>query len=372
MRVLVIIDSFNFGGAENLLAVLGKAAPSADLEIHVASLAPESQGRNALAQVIREAGLETSFLDVPRLAHASALPRLVRAIRASRCDVVHAHLGYASTLAPPAARLAGRPCVATLHHVPQPVPRREQVKEWLSVTVPGVLGCLVFVSEASRRAFAERYAERPGSWRTIYNGVDLQQFSPGPGAWPPDLAMLTGRPVATVVAALREPKGHRVAIEAWRSVVEHAPDATLLVVGDGEQRDVLEQQARSTGVADRVVFAGVRYDVPDLLRASTLVVLPSFTEALPTSLIEAAACGRAAVATEVGGVAEVVDDGKSGLLVRPRDADGLAQAVLTVLGDQARRSEMERHARATAVERFDMVAWAHNLRELYEEQLGHR
>ena len=154
----------------------------------------------------------------------------------------------------------------------------------------GRLGTLVFVSDASRHEFAERYPER-ASWRTLHNGVDLSRFTPGRLPMPPDLGIPEGVPVVTIVAALRGPKGHRVAIEGWQRVLRTAPEARLLIVGDGDERETLEARTRDLGLTERVVFAGMRHDVPELMRASTVVALPSYTEALPTVLIEAGACG---------------------------------------------------------------------------------
>jgi len=365
MKVLVVIDSFSFGGAENLLAVLARAAPAAGLELQVASLAPRSQGRVAMLPVLEAAGLPTTFLDVARLADPAAVPRIARAIRESGCDVVHAHLGYSAILVPLAARLAGRPCVATLHHVPEDLPPRERLKERMSVAVAGALGRLVFVSDASRRGFARRYRER-ASWTTLHNGVDLTAFSPGDGAWPADLPLPPTAPVVTIVAALRRPKGHHVAVDAWRRVVAEVPDARLLIVGDGPERGRLERQVLAAGMAARVAFAGAREDVPGLLRASTIAALPSLTEALPTALIEAAACRRAVVATRVGGVPEVVDDGVTGFVVEPDDGEAFAAAVVRLLTDEGLRARMGAAARRHAEQRFDMHAWARGLRACYD------
>jgi glycosyltransferase involved in cell wall biosynthesis len=366
LRVLAIIDSFSFGGAENLLATLARAAPGAGWELQVASLAPRSQDRNAMLSVLEEAGLRVSFLDVPRLADVTAVPRLTRAIRASGCDVVHAHLGYSAILAPVAARLAGRACVATLHHVPEDLPPRERAKEWLSVRVPARLGSLVLVSEASRREFGRRYPPR-GSWRVLHNGVDLTAFSPGTSALPDDVHVPDGALLATMIAALRAPKGHRTAIAAWSDVVAAAPDARLLVVGDGPERARLQQQVAHQGLGEHVLLLGGRADVARLLRASTLAVLPSLTEALPTSLIEAAACGLPVVATDVGGVGEVVQHGRTGILVPPGDTGAFARAVVNVLGDPDRRARMGAVARDVAEDRFDLHQWASRLRDLYED-----
>jgi len=369
-RVLVVIDSFSFGGAENLLAVLGNASSSHGIELHVASLVPRARGRNALLHVLEEAGLDISFLDVPRLLYLPAISRIARLIRQTRADVVHAHLGYSAILAPIAARLTGRPVVATLHHVPGQESQRERLKERLAVTIAGRLGLLLFVSEASRSGFAARYRERSRSWQTLHNGVDVTRFSPlRDASFPPDLQLPSSVPVVTVIAALRPPKGHRTAILAWPQVLASVPDARLLIVGEGVEFDSLYRLTVETGVADRVVFAGARQDVPALLQASTLVALPSLTEALPTALIEAAACGKAVVATRVGGVPEVVEHGRTGLLVPPADVAAFGGAVVELLLDPACRARMETEARVIAEERFDAHAWARRLSEIYAKLL---
>jgi hypothetical protein len=146
-RVLMVLDSFNFGGAENLIAELGRHRP-AWLEMSVASLAPADRGRNAMLGRLTEAGLHPTYLSVRRLRDLPGFVRLVRTLRRAPIDVVHAHLGYSATLVPLAARLAGKPVVATLHVSPQRhTRRREWLKERLEVRVPARLGRVVFVSQ---------------------------------------------------------------------------------------------------------------------------------------------------------------------------------------------------------------------------------
>jgi glycosyltransferase involved in cell wall biosynthesis len=367
VRVLVVTDSLGLGGAENLLAVLAGAAPAADLELRVVSLTPASMGRLALQPTLDKAGLRTSFLDVHRLRDPSAVRQIARAIRSWDADVVHAHLGYSATLAPVAARLTGRGSVATLHHVPEDEPLRERVKERLALESAGRLGALVFVSDASRRAFAARYPER-GSWHTVHNGVDLTRFRPEPKVPAAGLAIPATAPTVAIVAALRGPKGHDVALEAWPKVLSSVPEARLLIVGEGDRRPALEEQTRALGLQERVVFAGIRDDVPELLRAADVVALPSYTEALPTVMIEAAASGRPVVATTVGGTPEVVEDGRTGLLVREGDPEAFGEAVVRLLADPALRESMGRAARARAEALFDADRWAVRLRTIYDQQ----
>jgi glycosyltransferase involved in cell wall biosynthesis len=370
MKVLAVIDSLRVGGAENLIATLARAAPHAGFELEVASLAPPPA--DSILPLFEAAGLEPRFLSITRLADVRGVSRLAATIRASGCDVVHAHLEYAAILAPPAARLAGHHAVCTFHHVPHPLPRREAVKERLAVAMATRSRAVVFVSRASMEAFAARYRPNPKTWAVVHNGVDLSRFRAEPATFPVDVPVPPGAPVATIVASMGPGKGHRQAIAAWPSVAARVTGARLLLVGSGPEERALRRLAAALGVGHLVVFVGIRADVPQLMRASTLVLLPSESEALPTTLIEAAACGRAVVAVGVGGVPEVVTHGRTGLLVSPGDRVGLADAVVGLLTDEERRDAMGRAGRRLAEERFDMHAWARRLRSVYERVLSGR
>lgn len=371
LRALMVVDSLSLGGAERVLATLAGAAPAAGFDFEVLSLGPPTGPAAAMRPLLEQSGLRLSFLDIPRLLSPSAVPSLRRAIVASRADVVHAHLEYAATLSLPAARRVGRPVVCSFHHVPHPLRGREAVRERLAVEVAGRTSAVVFVSAASLAGFAARYRRRP-NWTVIPNGVDLTAFDPTPAALPPDLAIPADVPVAVFVGALRPRKGQDQAIAAWPLVLRQEPEARLLLVGAGSEESGLRAQAAAAGVANRVIFAGARADVSTILRAVTVAVLSSVDEALPTTLLEAAACGRAAVATAVGGVSEAVRDGETGLLVPVGDTVALADALCTLLRDQPRREAMGRAARRLAERHFGADVWAENLRALYDAALGDR
>ncbi len=376
MKLLVVIDALSFGGAENMVAALGRLSSALDLEIDVASLAGPTGDRALWRPVLERAGLRLHFLSIPRLLHPSAVPRIARVVSRSGCDVVHAHLGYAVTLAPAAARLVGRRAVCTFHHVPRPLDARDGVRERLSVAAANASAGVVCVSEASLHGFAARYRVDGTKWVVLRNGIDLARFSPPPGLRPTDppadLGIPPGVPIVTLVAHLRYEKGHPEAIDAWPQVLRSAPEARLLIVGDGPMDSRLREHVARLGLQHRVHFAGVRRDVPAILRASSLALLPTYIEALPTALIEAAACGVPAVATRVGGVPEVVEDGVTGLLFDRGDLAAIPRAVVALLTDPARRAAMARAARARAEECFDGEQWARQLRGVYDDVLAGR
>lgn len=359
------IDSLRLGGAERVLATLSAYAPGAGFGFEVLVLSPPDELRSVMEPVLGHAGVSVSYLSLRRLADPRALPRLVRAIRNSGCDVVHGHLEDAVTLVPPAARIAGRPSVCSFHHVAVPIGRRAAAKERLAVAAANTSARVVFVSRASIDSFARVYGGPQPNWCVVENGVDFDAFSDVPAGMPGDIAVPPGARVAAIVGALRGRKRHADVLSAWPRVLERASDAHLLIVGDGPERARLQDQARELGIGERVVFAGTRTDVAQIVSACTIVLLPSEHEALPTTLIEAAACATPAIACDVDGVPEVVTDGDTGLLVPVHDPAALAEATIRLLEDDALRREMGARARQMARERFDARRWAERLHEVY-------
>lgn len=376
--MLVVLDAFRLGGAETLIAQLARVAKYADLELEVLSVLEPSPDRSQLAPMLAEAGVEPQYLGARRTADPAAFTRLVRRLRQDPPDVVHAHLELAMTLAMPAARLAGVPAVGTFHHVYRPLSGRAAARERLAVEVATRGDAAIFVSRASRNSFAEVYRpdRLPTSWTVVHNGIDLDYFSPAPDGGtvdlPPDLG-LAGLRVVTIVAALRDFKGIVHAIRAWPTVVGQYPDARLLLVGTGEEEPALRAAVAEGGVEDSVVFAGMRTDVPEVLRGSEVVLLPSiYGENLPTVLMEAGGCARPVVASNVGGISDIVADGGTGLLVEPGHPTSIAAALLRLLDDPGLGAELGRNGRRRMERRFDARGWAENLRGLYEQVIAPR
>jgi glycosyltransferase involved in cell wall biosynthesis len=148
-----------------------------------------------------------------------------------------------------------------------------------------------------------------------------------------------------MVANLRAEKGHDVLIDAAPQILEAHPDAEFVLAGEGPHRDALMERARRRGVADRIQFLGQCRDVPAVLAGADLFVLPSRSEALPNAVIEAMAAGLPVVASNVGGIPELITDGVSGVLVSPGDPRALAGAVIGVMEEPGRAVQMGREAR---------------------------
>ena len=190
--------------------------------------------------------------------------------------------------------------------------------------------------------------------RLIHNGVDLQRYDHQEPCCtlPEEYGMEPGSQIVGVVARLEPEKGHPTLLEAWPAVLRAVPDAYLLIVGEGSRRDALEAQARELRIAHRVVFTGRRDDVPAVTAALDVAVLPSYREAQGLTILEAMALSRPVVASNVGGIPEMIEDGVTGLLVPPHDADALAAAIIRLLLDHPYADTLGRAGHDLVHERF--------------------
>jgi len=377
IRALVLIDAFRMGGAETLLAPMIVASRATDVAMDVVSISPAEWNSEKTMAILAEAGIVTRSLGIRRLLDPVALPRLVSIIRSGGYDVVHAHLEMAMTLAVPAAALVRKPAVCTFHHVARPLQGRAAKRERLAVEAATRSRRALFVSEASRRSFAEAYRPKrmPGNWEVMHNGIDISNYAPGAGDpnLRGELAGGTDGPLVVVPGAFRDFKGIPVAIKAWPTVLQRFPNAILALAGGGELEPELRELIAHLELGASVVFAGVRTDMPAVYRAADVVLLPStHGENLPTVLIEASATGCAIAATRVGGIPDIVLDGTTGLLFEPGSTEGLADAVCRLLDDADLRRRLGSAANARARTEFSASAWVGQLRATYLEAMGAR
>lgn len=248
-----------------------------------------------------------------------------------------------------------RPIVMAEHSTGRidPDPKKRPIERMLAGLADGVIavahGQVPFL--VGDKGFA------PDRIRVIHNGIDLADWSPAERdeALCAELGVPVDAPVVGILAMLRPEKDHRTFLEAARLVREELPACRFLVVGEGVEREALERFAAGHGLAEHVVFTGRRTDVPRLLSVFDVSVLTSTTvETFPMSFLEAMAMARPLVATRVGGVAEMIEEGDNGYLVPCREPRALADALLKVVRDRAHARAMGRRSRELVEERFTM------------------
>ena len=277
--------------------------------------------------------------------------RLRRLIRAERPDLVHLHSRRgADTLGGLAARLEGVPTLLT-RRVDNPEPR------WWVGLKYRLYDHVVTISEGIRQVLlAEGLA--PERVTCVHSAVDTERYRPGcDGEWfRREFGLAEGEPAVGVVAQLIERKGHRTLLDALPRVVEANPDLRVLLFGQGPLREELEAKVHTDGLEGAVTFAGFRDDLERVLPCLDAVVHPAEMEGLGVSLLQAAACAVPIVTTPVGGIPEAVHDGENGLLVPPRDAAALADALLRLIQTPGLRVGMGQKGRHVADTMFSIDA----------------
>jgi glycogen synthase len=333
--------------------------------------APHRERIGARASVVRVG------LPLPRARQLWALPAAALApLLARRADLVHAHLGEDLAVLPLAflaARRRGLPVVVTVHASPTHTVGARDVRTALVVALGGPIERWAQRRAAATIVLTERLAARVAPVagrervRVMRRGVDRGAFEaleshPRPDPFPE----LRGRPRIVFLGRLARSKGVDTLVAAAARL--RTPGAEVVLVGDGPARAQVEAQSRRLGVGRRVHVTGfVAHDrAPAVLASADLLVLPSVYEELGTVLVEALQVGLPAVATNVGGIPEVVEHGRTGLLVNPGDPAALAEAIDAVLGDPEMASRMAAAARERA-EEYDWERVADEVRALYDE-----
>lgn len=364
--VIQYTDSTGWGGAEqamlHLLGGLDRARWQPLLVHHGApGLAPLIDGA-------RQLGVEQWMVPPMRggqgLAHMAGF---ARRLRAAQPAVFHAHLTWplGCKQALVAAIGAQVPAIIATEHLFVPVPwRRSRLVE--RVVALGVHRYIA-VSHDLAQQLQTTFEFPPRKLAVVHNGIMLDHFDqPRDDGLRASLLAGRERPIVLAAARLDPQKGQQYLLEA----ATHVPDALFVLAGDGPDRRVLEAQARALGVADRVVFLGQRHDIPALLASCDLFVLPSLFEGLPLGVLEAMAAGVPIVASDVGGVGEAVTNNTSGLLVPPCDPAALADAVTTLLHDQALAQRLAIAARMRVRTEFEVDTMVRRVTGIYDEVLG--
>lgn len=377
IRVVQVIARLNVGGpAALVLAVAGGLDPDRYESVVLHGEVDEGEAdwrdiRDGSSLVRPVAGLGRA---VRAGDDARAMAVLVRELRRLRPDVVHTHTAKAGALGRTAARLATRNgrrprIVHTFHgHVLHGYFRPTVRRGIITVERQLARGTdrIITVGSPVRDDLLAAGIGRPEQYAVVPPGVDPLPTVPAVEARR-SLGVPDGRPVVAFVGRLTRIKRPDRAVDAMRAVREAGIDAHLVVAGDGDLRQTTERRAAVLG--DAVTFLGWTSDIGRVLSAADVIVLTSDNEGMPVTLVEAAHAGVPAVATDVGGVAEVVADGTTGLVVAPTAA-AVGEGLVGLLGDPERRGRMGAAATADAARRFTTASMVGAHTAIYEEVLS--
>lgn len=370
-RVVRLITRLNIGGpARQALTLIRCLRPEHDTVLG-AGTPTASEGELSHPEVaVRRLPL---VRPVQPATDARAFASVRSLIKEHRAELVHTHMAKAGTVGRlAAASLRPRPkTVHTYHgHVLDGYFRPSAERAFIAVErgLAHLTDVIIAISPQVRDSLLELGIGRPEQYRIIPLGFDLEAHRAvdGPsGALRERLGLHDDVPLIGCVGRLVPIKDHSTLLQAMSRI----PEAHLAVLGDGELRGALEDEVAARGLGHRVHFVGWWTDIPSAMADMDVVALTSRNEGTPVSLIEAGACGRPVVATDVGGVRSVVADGESGLLVPPQDPEAMADALEQVLASSQMRSRFGANGRSRS-NAFGQNRLVDDIRGLYRDLLG--
>jgi glycosyltransferase involved in cell wall biosynthesis len=364
LRVVHLVEALGTGGLEHVVASLSRYARDRGFEVDV--LCAVRAGRVA-------AEIEATGVSVRVLGATGYRPRDIlgaaRALREIGPDIVHSHGHFAGVLGRAAAWWAGVPiAVHHMHTIDTTLRRRHRRLERL---LAGVTWRVLCCSRAVAAHAAEDLGVPEALLLIVPNGVDPPPLSTVDTA----LAEI-GRPAAPIVGclgSLTPHKGQGVLLRAIEHLPPDRPLPTIVFIGDGPERSTLETLVATLGRRPRVLFLGERHDARSLLPAFDLVVVPSLArEGFGLAAIEAMDAGIPVIASRVGGLPEVVEDGRTGLLVPPGDSAALAEAMTRLLERPETRRSFGAEGHRRVEQHFRAAVMARRVETLYEEAMHAR
>jgi sugar transferase (PEP-CTERM/EpsH1 system associated) len=362
IRVAYLMHRLRLGGLETVAVELANGLDPERFESSVVSFAtPDPRQQNLHTARVRLVALHKPEGNNPTLIY-----RLYRVLRDLRPHIVQTHNWGTLLEGVVAAKLAGVPIVVHAEHgTIQGGWGRLVTQRFLWRTVQRVL-C---VSQAHRQRLVETVGFPYERLTLILNGVDVQAFPPRPAdkdTIRADLGLELDPIYIGTVGNLRPVKNQALLLQAAQQVCARYHNVRVVIIGEGPLRGQLVRTAEALGIQKQVCLLGARAEISELLNALDIFVLPSLSEGLPMSVLEAMACGLPVVATDVGGIPEVVVHGQTGLLVSSQDVQQLAAALETLVQQPGLRLTLGHQGRARVVEHFSLQRMVHDYEGLYK------
>ena len=366
-RVLNVVPTLMCGGTENQFMALARMLDRTRFDVEFACL----RRWGGFVDELVERNIPLTEYPVPTFRSVTAIAqqaRLARHITRRNVDIVHAYNFYGNVFATPPARLVAPVTIASIRdRAPYLTAMQKRVQRYACQFADCIL-----VNAAAVRDWLIGEGYDASKIAVIRNGVDLSRFDapPAPVALRRELNIDARTPLVGVISRLTRLKGLEHFLEAAAMVRSRVPDIRFVIVGETSPMDrgylgELQRYAERCGVAQDVIFTGLRRDVPAVLSSLTVSVMPSLNEALSNVVLESMAAGAPTVATRVGGTPEAIVDGVTGLLVPPADSAALADAIVRLLHDRQLAAHLGRAAREHIADHFSVKRMVRATEDLY-------
>jgi len=361
-KILYLITGLNTGGAEMMLKDLTLGLDREKFEVAVISIAPIGR----VGEMIKKDGVRVLSLNVGFKYNPLIIWRLFQVLRKEKPDILHTHLFHADILGRIVGKLAGVPkIITTIHNINIGGAIREFI---IRVTKNFVDYNIAVSNIVAENAIEKKMADKR-KLALIYNGVDLQNFPiKNKSDVRAKLKISQNKTMLVSVGSLTKQKGYNYLLDA---VKEINSDFLFFILGEGPERRALEEKIAKDGLAERVILTGNVTNVNDYLQAADVFVMPSLWEGFSIALLEAAASKKIVVATDVGGNSEIIQDGKNGFLIKPREAEVLAKKIEYVLDlSEEEKKKIEERVRKTIEENFSIDKMVRKYANLYSKLIS--
>lgn len=361
MKVLQLTTHLDIGGIANYILTLSRSLSQRGVTVIVASSGGELESELARYGIShRKINIRTKSELDPKVLRSILTVRAI--VAQERPDIIHAHTRVSQVVAFFVSRITGVPYVTTCHGFFKT--RARKIFDTWGAKV-------IAISAAVKGHLIKDLGVSEKRVELIYSGVDIEAFSKD--CSPDEVTRikkelgLHAGPLVGTIGRLSPVKGQAFLIKAMEDVLSKRPDVRALIVGDGPEENALKDLARSLNIEYAVKFLRADLDTHRILSSMDVFVFPSIKEGLGIALLEAMASGRPCVASDVGGIGNIIKDGINGLLVGPGDAAGIASSILALLDDDVLRKSVGNAARALVKERFSLTLMTDGVMRLYED-----
>ncbi len=369
LRVLHLISSAGFLGAENVVLELATQFREAGLHVSIVVLVAERNPNGDLAEAARKREIPVSVFPCAGRLDARVIGTIREMIRRERVDVLHSH-NYKSNFYAWRA-LRGTTCAWVITNHGRRSGFRLLLYNLADAYVTRHADSVIAVSDRIARTL--RVSGVPADKiRVIDNGIDTERFAkqrPSQGVRC-SLRVPAHEFVIGTIGALTKEKGHTFLLRAAPAVLERFPSVKFLIVGDGPKLPALQEEASRLGISQCIVFAGRRADIPEVLGLMDIFILPSLREGLPMALLEAQAARVPVIASGVGAIPKVIQNGISGTIVPPGDPNRMADAIKRVLSDYCTYIKMADYGRRRVEEYFSSRSMAGKYVNIYRKLMA--
>jgi L-malate glycosyltransferase len=360
MNVLLMANHLNTGGIASYILTLSKGLTLLGHRVYVMT-----SGGN-LVEKIESGGVKHVDLGFRTKSEADpriylSLSKVTRFIQREKIDVIHAHTRVTQVMSYFLSEKTGIPFVSTCHGFFKP--------RWFRRIFPCWGRKVIAISNPVKDHLINDFKVNASEVALIRNGIDLAEFKILPSEVKGELRArynVKGGPIVGIIARLSDVKGHDTLIRAFADILKAFPQARLLIVGEGPEEKTLRALAEELGLSQHIEFFKIVNRTAGMLPLFDVFVMPSLQEGLGLSVMEAQAAGLPVVASRVGGLPDLIEHNRTGILVEPKDPKALAQAVIEVLQDPAKARDMGQMARLSVEKHYGAEQMVAKTVELYE------